>query len=368
MHSQARLTYTQVQAYLDSKWTPMREIPTAVGESIQVLVKASRALRKVRKSKGAIDFDVVESLVALGDNGEPIAINPRERLEAHRLIEDLMVAANEAVAKHLESKKWPTIFRIHEPPSSEKLKNFLTLSQKLGAITPAQYKSLEKADEGPKPLSNMMAHLKDHPAKVALDTLLLRSMMQAKYSSHNLGHYGLASKSYLHFTSPIRRYPDLVSHRVLKEWMHTKKKKLTEDDYQARTEDLEEMAVHCSDRERKAVDIERKMASLHAAWLMKDKVGETDEGVITGCTEFGLFIRLTKYHVEGLLHVTALKQGYMIYDTERMRLMEKNRGRTYEIGDKLKVKVLSVNVDKCFIDLGLVPDDHATARKKRGKI
>jgi ribonuclease R len=366
MFSHARLTYNLVQAYLDSKFKAMREIPVAVGESIQVLVDASRALRKARAARGAIDFDVTESLVALDDDGEPIAINPSERLEAHRLIEDLMVAANEAVARHLEKKGWPTVFRIHEPPQAEKLKHFLKMAHGVGAISAAEVRSLEKEEAGPKPFAKLMAKLEGHPAKVALDTLMLRSMMQARYSAHNVGHYGLASKSYLHFTSPIRRYPDLVAHRILRESMK-RKRKLTETEVEARTADLEGIAMHCSDRERKAVDVERQIQALHACWIMRDKIGEEDIGTVTSCTEFGIFVRLTKYHIEGLIHVTALGRGHIQYEAEHMRLVEKSTGRIFAIGDKLEVKVASVNVSKRHIDLSLVKGEKAPEESVRGK-
>lgn len=366
MHSQARLTYTKVQEHADGDFKAMREIPEKVGQSLQVLWSASRALRAARQKRGALDFDAAESTVALDDAGEPVSINPVIRLEAHRMIEDLMVAANEAVAQHLEKKGWPTIFRIHEEPQTEKLKVFLTLAQSMGAISPADIKELQKEKIEPKSLAKIIERFQNHPAKGALDTLMLRSMMQARYSADNVGHFGLASESYLHFTSPIRRYPDLSAHRVLRLAMF-RKKKLTEDETAFMTEEMAKIAAHCSEKERKAVELERQINSLHAAWVMQDKVGEEDMGTITSCTDFGLFVRLGKFHVEGLLHVAHLSKEHMHFDADQMRLVEKSSGRSYKIGDKLKVRVLSVNVAKRFIDLGQVLGENQPKEKDRGK-
>ncbi len=363
MQSQARLTYTRVQKFLDGD--DPKDIPAPVQESLRVLKEASSALRRARKARGAIDFDTEESLIALSDSGEPIAIHPEERLEAHRMIEDLMVATNEAVAQFLEKQGWPAVFRVHESPEEEKLKNFFLLSESLGAITPAQKRAFEK-EKGPKALAKLMEHIENHPAKVALNTLLLRSMMQAKYSADNIGHFGLASESYLHFTSPIRRYPDLVVHRLVRQCVKQKRKKLSDDEKEQLLSELGDIALHCSQRERKAVDVERQIAQLHSAWLMRDKVGEQDAGIITGCTEFGMFVRLTKYHVEGLVHVATLGAGQVEFDAHRLLLREKNSGRTFSIGDQVQVKVVSVNVARRRIDLELLNDKKAkNARRHR---
>lgn len=330
MKSQARLTYTQVQKLMDNGFKPMAKIPEAVIASIKVLQKASLALRGARQKRGSIDFDAVESVVALDDSGEPIGINPAERQESNRLIEDLMIAANEAVATHLEQKEIPAIFRIHEPPNSDKLKAFAEMAQAIGALTPGHYKQLEKAHESPAVLAKLLESFKDHPAKATLETALLRSMMQARYSSNNLGHYGLASKSYLHFTSPIRRYPDLIAHRILRQ-SFTQKKSYPH---------LQEIADHCSVSERKATDLERQIHALHAAWFMQDKIGEQHDGVVTGKTDFGLFIRLKKHHVEGLVHISTLKS---------------NQLGGYKIGDSVKIQVASVNLARRLIDFTLIP-------------
>jgi ribonuclease R len=330
MKSHARLTYTQVQKLIDSDFKSHAKIPKAVVESIQVLRKAALALRSARMKRGSIDFDAVESVVALDPDGEPVSINPAERMEANRLIEDLMIAANEAVATHLEREGFPAIFRIHEPPNSEKLKAFAAMAQAVGAMTPGHYKQLEKAHESPAVLAKLLESFKDHPAKATLETALLRSMMQARYSSENLGHYGLASKSYLHFTSPIRRYPDLMAHRILRKSFTGK----------VRFPNLQEIADHCSGQERKATDLERQIQALHAAWFMQDKIGEQHDAVITGKAEFGLFARLKQHHVEGLIHISTLKPDQLA---------------RAKIGDKIRIEVAGVNIARRHIDFSWVP-------------
>lgn len=330
MRSQARLTYTQVQKLVDSKYKKIGDIPKAVVESIKVLQKAALALRKARTKRGSIDFDAVEAVVTLDKRGEPLNIAPSERLEAHRLIEDLMIAANEAVARYLEENRIGGLFRIHEPPNSEKLKNFVTLAESVGALTPASRKEVAKAAKSPLPLAKLMASFADHPAKASLESALLRSMMQARYSTQNVGHYGLASKSYLHFTSPIRRYPDLVVHRMLKHFWSRQKTKMQ----------LDELAEHTSSQERKAVDLERQIHALYACWFMKDRVGEKHTGTVTSKTDFGVFVRLKLHHVEGLIHISTLKGKQL----EQLK-----------VGDQVKIEVAGVNLNRRFIDFVLIP-------------
>jgi ribonuclease R len=354
MNSHARLTYNEVQAYMDDQGgpEPRVNIPPAVQASLHVLYQASRALRQARFKRGSIDFDIVEAHIALDSSGEPISIHPEERIEAHRVIEDLMVATNVAVATHLEKKQRPAIFRIHERPDPEKLRNFLRFAQGLAALKPADVKNALEGSS-PKPLQNVVARFEGNEAKHTLNSLLLRCMMQARYSAYNVGHFGLAEKSYLHFTSPIRRYPDLVAHRILRESFKRTRKKPTEDMVAARTSALEEVAVSCSDRERKATEAERSIDALHATWYMQDKVGVEDDGVITGVTEFGLFIKLKTYHVEGLIRTANLGPTDLQYDAEALRLYSKASGRRFSIGNVLKVRVSSVNLPERKIDFEL---------------
>lgn len=351
--SKARLTYRQVQTHFDGEKVELITEDKHLVESLKHIYQASKWLRAAREGRGAIDFDSVESHVALNDKGEPVSIHPEQRLASHKVIEDLMIAANEAVAQFVESKEAPCIYRVHEAPDPEKFQNFVTLAQKLGLIKPNEMPSRSDLKD-PKVLSAMLLSVRKHPARDALETLFLRSMMQARYSSENIGHFGLASGAYLHFTSPIRRYPDLVAHRVLEQFLDAKKGKTKKKrtDGSISEEFASDMSMYLSDRERKVVEAERNITALFSCWYMKDKVGEEDEGVIVSCTEFGVFVRLSKFHVDGLLHIANLG-GYFSFDQEQMRLVEDGSKKSFGIGDKVQVVVASVNIERRHIDLHL---------------
>ncbi|MBI1945605.1 MAG: ribonuclease R [Deltaproteobacteria bacterium] len=345
MKSHARLTYTAVQHFLDG--APDAGIgDAAVAESLRHLQEAARRLRAARGKRGSLDFDLPETTIALDDDGEPIKVHALDRLEAHKLIEDLMVAANEAVASHFEARKWPCVYRIHEQPDEEKLGRFL----KLARMVAGRGVRIEE-DASARSLMAVMGALAEHPAKRALDSLLLRSMKQAKYSADNVGHYGLGSEAYLHFTSPIRRYPDLVVHRLLKDRLSKRPRKKGGDE--ALLNELEEVAGSCSDRERNATDIERAIDALYCAWFMKDKIGERFPAVVGSVAEFGCFVRLDEHHVEGLVPVQALPPDYYRYDEVRLQLLGERSGRTFGVGDKLEVVVGGVDVARRQVTFSL---------------
>jgi ribonuclease R len=354
MKSHARLTYTKVQAYLDGDKILAASLTDVVKDSLHALDEASQRLRFQRKARGALDFDLPETVIALDDTGEPVKIHPLSRLNAHKLIEDLMVAANEAVAERFVEKRQPCVYRIHEPPNEEKLERFAKLAKMVLGRRVTELEAAKNGSVSPKNIMKVMDELKDHPAKRALDSLLLRSMMQAKYAAQNLGHYGLGSDAYLHFTSPIRRYPDLVVHRLLKERVsgRVRKKDIDED---MLLQELDAIAATSSECERTATDIERTVDALYSAWFMKDKVGEVYQGVIQGVAEFGLFVVLTDVNVEGMIRVADIGGDYWMYDDVRLRLVGERSGRQYSIGDVLRVKVAGVDVAKRQI--GLVIDD-----------
>ncbi len=357
MRSKARLTYTIVQKLIDGDAAAARAIPKDVQDSIACLREASIALRQARKDRGSMDFDLPETIIALDDVGEPVRIHPMERLYAHKLIEDLMVAANEAVASHFEERSWPCIYRIHEPPDDEKLERFLRLVRETTAN--ARLLKLPKGKTpSPKDLGSLMDALAEHPAKQTLDSLLLRSMMQAKYSADNVGHYGLGSEAYLHFTSPIRRYPDLVVHRLLRERLRGKKPRGAEGEEELHLA-LGEVAQSCSDSERRATDIERSIDALYAAWFMRDKIGETFEGIVSSVAEFGVFVRLAEHHVEGMIRVQDLPRDYYEYDDVRLCLIGQNTGRKVTVGDKVTVRVAGVDLSRRQVGLTL-PEVDAT--------
>lgn len=357
MKSHARLTYTRVQHFLDGKPEAAIDSP-AVQTSLGHLQEAARRLRAARTGRGSLDFDLPETVIALDDDGEPMKVHALDRLEAHKLIEDLMVAANEAVATHFEERRWPCVYRIHEQPDEEKLGRFL----KLARMVAARGLRIDE-DTSPKALMGVMHALADHPAKRALDSLLLRSMKQAKYAADNVGHYGLGSAAYLHFTSPIRRYPDLVVHRQLKERLARRTRKKGADE--TLLQELDEIATACSDRERNATDIERAVDALYCAWFMKDKIGERFPAVVGGVAEFGCFVRLDEHHVEGLVPVQALPPDYYRYDEVRLQLVGERSGRTYGVGDKLEVVVGGVDVARRQVTFSLVDADGVVRAPRR---
>lgn len=338
--SHARLTYKAVQDYYD---LGISNITKDIKQSLDLLREAAAILRKNRQNRGAIDFDIVESVVALDDAGEPLSIHPQDRLESHKIIEDLMVATNEIVARMFLQKKWPGLFRIHEKPDIEKLKNVVKTAQNFGIVA-----SLPKTETiHPKDVQKISNQYQKSKYSNILSSLMLRAMMQAKYSDKNLGHFGLASDAYAHFTSPIRRYADLLVHRQLRNLLFEKGKKIT-------SKHMETSANHISTKEIKATDIERKIDRIFAATFMASHIKETFLALIVSCTEFGMFVRILEHHVEGLVHISTISNHHVIFLPERMSLVVSKSHEKYMVGDKVKVKLINVNIDKGHIDFELV--------------
>jgi ribonuclease R len=350
MRSHARLTYTTVAKFLAHDAEVAASLEPSIREGLVILDEVSRAIRSVRFARGALDFDIGERVIVVDETGEPTAIHPLERNDAHRLIEDLMIAANEAVARHFDGHEWPCVYRIHEPPDEDKLERFLSLARavvKDSGLTP------KKVDvKSARGLSILVADLKQHRLKGALDYLLLRAMMQAKYAPDNLGHFGLGSTAYLHFTSPIRRYPDLVVHRLLKEHIASKRK-LTNGRIEELAEYTDAISASSSELERRATGIERKVSALYGAWFMRDRIGELFEGVVSGCAEFGVFVRLDEPDVEGLVHVRVMGADYFTYDELHMRLRGNRTGFELGLGDRVRVRVTSVDLTRRQVELNL---------------
>jgi ribonuclease R len=360
MNSHARLTYTLAQKFFDGDEHAGADLSIDVKASLLALHEASQRLRAARAARGALDFDLPETVIALDDRGEPVKIHPLERLNAHRLIEDLMVAANEVVAQRFEEHGWPCIYRIHDPPDPEKLDRFTKLAQLIAGRRIKELEPTAKGGPSPKNLMAVMQELEGNPARRALDSLLLRSMMQAKYSPDNVGHYGLGSEAYLHFTSPIRRYPDLIVHRLLRDRIARRRRKIDEEQLLALLDDIATTSSNC---ERISTDIERSVDALYAAWFMKDRVGEVFDGLVQGVAEFGLFVQLEGAFVEGMIRVSDLGRDYFVYDEVRLRLVGERSGRVYTVGDKLQVKIAGVDVAKRQI--GLVLEEAEMSREER---
>lgn len=348
--SKARLTYNQVQAFYDHKEVEGTSIPKAVAESLLCLQKAALLLRRSRERRGAIDFDIIESVVALNESGEPLSVHPQMRLESHRIIEDLMVATNEIVANYFEHKKIPTLYRVHEPPNEEKLENFFKTALAFGAIkADAKAKSLSFSE--PRALQQVMSQYQKSQFKETLSNLMLRAMMQARYSEKNLMHFGLASSAYLHFTSPIRRYADLIVHRQLRYMLFEKnaRKQIPEAM-------MAQIAESISQREVQATDLERKIDRLFAATFMASHVGESFDAKIVACTEFGFFVRVLAHHVEGLVHIATISKSRVNFIPEKMSLVVSGSNIKYMVGDMVRVKLINVNTDRGHIDFELVQE------------
>jgi ribonuclease R len=331
-----RLSYEDAQAILDGG-----DAPKDLAQALHTLKRLSRVYRRERRDRGSIDFDLPESRVVLNASGEPTDVQRVLRLEAHRLVEDLMILANEAVARFAGEQKLPLLYRIHERPNPERLAGLRQLGGTFGYTIP---------DRRLKPLdiAKLVAAMKGKPQEQLVTTVALRSMKQAAYSAENRGHFGLASEAYLHFTSPIRRYPDLVVHRQLGRWLDNPKSARKMD-----RRKLEDMAEHTSDRERRAERAERDSVDLKKIEFMERHLGEDFSGTISGVTAFGLFVLLDDFHVDGLVHVSTLQNDYYSFIEEEHALVGRRKRARYRLGDTLQVRVVRVDRERRRIDFEL---------------
>ncbi|MDY7228185.1 ribonuclease R [Hyalangium rubrum] len=355
MRSVARCTYNEVQDVLDGKDVPHRN---ALRPLFERLLAVSRALRKMRKERGAIDFDLPEHKVVVGEDGMPERMEKRERKESHRLIEECMLAANEAVAKFFQDEGLPSVYRFHGEPDEQKLAAFAALAQAYGFKL--------RFDDGvtSKELDAFISQLEGHPEQRALNQLLLRSMMQAVYSASRVGHYGLAAEHYLHFTSPIRRYPDLLVHRLLKAHWLRKGKKRSQAALDREESQLEDMAEQSSERERAAMQVEREVVSFYATLLMQDRVGEEFDATVSSITDFGFFAELEVEHVEGLIKTESIGFGGRL--DKLLHALVFPDGRRIRVGQRCRVRLVSVNPERRQMDFeALEIDGKPVTRRER---
>ena len=341
IRSDERLTYTIVKKILMDEDAELRKRYRHLLPSLERMAFLSQRLRQRRMERGAIDFDLPEPEIILDLQGETEEIIRAERNLAHQIIEEFMIAANEAVAHFMEGSGFPSIYRIHEPPGREAIDEFRRFVSHLG------YKMRKDLDHSPKELQRVLLEMKGRSEERVVNNILLRSMKWAKYAAKNLGHFGLASEAYTHFTSPIRRYPDLIVHRLLKKVLS--KKEVTTSE-----EQLAKKADYLSHRERVAMEAEREILDRYRVRFMKEKIGEEFEGVISGVTAFGFFVELKDIFVEGLVRVTSLHDDYYQYHENRYCLIGERTHRTFRIGDEAKVRVDRVDVERRHIDFGLV--------------
>lgn len=339
INSKRRFTYDEVLSILKGE----KEEEQKIKEVLYNMESLFRILNKKRWDKGNIDFDLPETNIILDENGEPQEIVPYERHVAHKIIEEFMIAANETVAFHLLSKEKPCLYRVHDKPDEEKVQKFITILSSLG------YKVSMPKEITPKFFQKIIADFEDKKEENLIRFLALRTMKRAYYSPFPIGHFGLASDHYSHFTSPIRRYPDLILHRLLT--LEIENKDFNEE--YTKLSYLEDAAKHLSEKEREAEKIEREAIELLKLRFMKDKIGEKFEGIITGVISAGVFVELKDYVIEGFIPIQGFKDDEYVYDEENQRIVGIKKGKVYRLGDILKVKVISV--DEKFGKMELSP-------------
>lgn len=357
MRSHARLTYDQVGAMLIDGDPELSQKYAKLLPDLHELYALYQVLHGHREERGAIDFDTTETQFKFDDNGELLGIEPLHRHDAHKLIEECMLCANVAAARFLTNKRIPAMYRIHERPSNEKILELHDFLGQLGL----------HLDGGTEPTAKdyvtLLERVKDRPDAHMIQTVLLRSMMQANYSVDNVGHFGLAFPAYAHFTSPIRRYPDLMVHRAIRHMIEHK----TPDNFAYSLQDVGTIAEHCSVTERRADDATRDAADTLKCEYMLDKVGNTYTGVIVSVNSFGLFVELEGIFITGLVHVTALDHDYFHFDPVAHRLTGERSGKSYRLAESIEVKVAAVNLDERKIDLILAASALVGEAKKKRK-
>jgi ribonuclease R len=342
IRSDARMTYTSVRKIIVDGDVKERRKHDALLSHLDLMAELAGVLRDVRLKRGSLDFDLPEPEVLLDVQGNPEAILRAERNFAHMLIEEFMIAANESVAEHLEERGVPAIYRIHEEPEKEKLEDFLRAAQPFG---------LAWRDLRASRLHRILASVRGKPGEEALTYLALRALKQARYSPENVGHFGLASGCYLHFTSPIRRYPDLVVHRILRELI--RRRQLSDKRRQELASLLGDIAFSSSRMERLADEAERDVMDALRVWYMRDRVGEEFAGRVWRVMSWGMRVRLDEVFVEGDLHVSNLTDDFYLYDEMTMTLRGRHTGRTYTVGQELTVRVDRVDLEEREIIFGL---------------
>ncbi|MDH4233160.1 MAG: ribonuclease R, partial [Nitrospirota bacterium] len=344
IRSDERMTYTSVKKILVDHDPAERKTYDYLLRDFELMGELCNILRPVRLARGSLDFDLPEPDVLLDLQGNPEAILKAERNFAHMIIEEFMIAANEAVAEHLEKRGVANLYRIHEEPDPMKLEEILKVLKPLG--------KLKRGILKPKDFSELLKSIKGAAEEEIINYIVLRSLKQARYSPVNVGHFGLASDSYSHFTSPIRRYPDLVVHRILREVLT---QKLMSD---RRKKELEVMlpdiAFSSSRTERLADEAEKVVIRAMRVWFMKDKVGEEFDGKVVGVTPYGLRVRLNDFYVEGFLTLSSLTDDYYQYNDNTMRLSGRHSNRSFRLGQELRLRIDRVDMEEREIIFGVV--------------
>jgi len=346
INSDERMTYTAVNGILTDRDPELLQRYAPLVPMFEQMRDLFQILNDARRRRGSIDFDLNEAEVIIDEGGMVEAIIALQRNVAHRLIEEFMLLANETVASYLEAQGAPALYRIHEEPDILKVAKFEDFISGFGYSLAAPVNALR-----PRHFQKLLEKIHGKPEEKPIAFLMLRTMQKARYAPENLGHFGLAASSYTHFTSPIRRYPDLVVHRALRAARHAS---LTEEAREEWNDELPEIARHTSEMERRADDAERELVQWKKVKFMADKVGDEFEGYVTGVASFGLFIELVEHFVEGMVHVSTMADDYYRFVESAHLLRGENTHKVYRLGDKVKVQVIRVNMEQRQVDLGLV--------------
>ena len=359
MNSHARLTYNKVAKILE-KDTVLCERYASLVPHLQDLHDMYQALVKARQQRGAIEFETIESKFIFNALGRIERIEPVVRNDAHKIIEECMILANIASANFMEKHQEPALYRIHAVPSEEKLTAFRSFLAECGLSLSGGSKPT------PTDYAQLLEQIKQRPDHELIQTMLLRSMSQAVYSADNIGHFGLALEEYAHFTSPIRRYPDLTLHRGIKYLLAKQKgsKRKTTDTggYHYKLDEMDVFGAHCSSTERRADDATREVADWLKCEYMQDHVGEVFDGVISSVTGFGFFVRLNDLFIDGLVHISGLANDYYLFDMPKQRLIGENSGMIFRLGDTVKVRVEAVSLEQKQIDFSLISSERKPRR------
>lgn len=354
INSNERMTYTSVKKILIDKDQRERQKYDYLLEDFELMGELCNILKSRRLKRGSLDFDLPEPEVLLDVQGNPEDIIRAERNFAHMVIEEFMIAANEAVAGHLEYLGIPSLYRVHEEPDPMKLEDIVKIIKTLGIKRGNKalfQKNLPAKAFSAKDFSELLKQIQGEPEEEIINHMILRSLKQARYSTVNVGHFGLASESYTHFTSPIRRYPDLVVHRILREALS--KKHLSDKRIKELQSILPDIAFHSSRMERLSDEAERVVLDAMRVWFMKDKVGEEFEGKVVSVTPYGIKVRLKDYYVEGFLHVSYMTDDFYQYDEKSLSLYGIHRKKRFAIGSKVSVRIDRVDMEEREIALGL---------------
>ncbi|RIL86578.1 ribonuclease R [Staphylococcus cohnii] len=363
IHSNYRMTYDNLNEIITDQNEDTRKQYNEVTPMLDLAKDLSERLINMRKRRGEIDFDISEAKVLVNDEGIPTDVELRKRGEGERLIESFMLAANETIAEHFDRLNVPFIYRVHEQPKSERLRQFFDFITNFGLMIKGTGEEVH-----PSTLQKIQQEVEGQPEQMVISTMMLRSMQQARYDDVNLGHFGLSAEHYTHFTSPIRRYPDLIVHRLIRKYLIDK----TMDDKTLNKweEALPEIADHTSQRERRAIEAERDTDELKKAEYMVQHIGEEYEGIISSVANFGMFIELPNT-IEGMVHVSEMTDDYYHFDERQMAMIGERQAKVFRIGDPVKIKVVNVDVDERMIDFQIVgmplPKKERSPRPSRGK-